>query len=68
MWPLGAARVRLELEPVSTVTKVRMTYRLTAGIGRLLPRPIRSLLLRPRNAESLRRLDDIAVRRRPACP
>jgi hypothetical protein len=64
MWPLGAAVVRMKLEPVSaTSTRVRMGEELSAGIGRLLPGAIQALLLRPRNAEALRRLDDIAVHR-----
>jgi uncharacterized protein YndB with AHSA1/START domain len=64
MWPLGAAIIRLRLEPVSaTSTRVHMAETLTSGIGRLLPRAIQALLLRPRNAEALRRIDDIAVHR-----
>lgn len=66
-WPLGAATIRLELEPLDAATRVRMSYSLTAGVGRFLPQSIQSLLLRPRNAEALQRLADIAVRRRPAC-
>ncbi len=63
-WPLGAATVRIELEPVSpTSTRVRMLEALTSGIGKLLPEPVQFALLRPRNTESLRHLDDIAVHR-----
>jgi hypothetical protein len=40
-----------------------MTETLTSGIGRLLPDPTQALLIRPRKAEALRRLDDIAVHR-----
>lgn len=64
MWPLGAAIIRIRLEPVSpTSTRIHMTETLTSGIGRLLPDPTQALLIRPRNAEALRRLDDIAVHR-----
>jgi hypothetical protein len=40
-----------------------MREELTSGLGRLLPRPAQWLLLGPRNAEALRRLDDLAVHR-----
>jgi hypothetical protein len=64
VWPLGSALVRLELEPVgSDATRTCMSEKFTVGVGRLLPEAVQSLLLRPRNAESLRRLDDIAVHR-----
>ncbi|OLE28471.1 MAG: polyketide cyclase [Actinobacteria bacterium 13_1_20CM_3_71_11] len=64
VWPLGAALVRLELVPVGPAkTRVTMSEKLTSGIGRVLPEPVQAVLLRPRNAESLRRLDDIAVHR-----
>jgi polyketide cyclase/dehydrase/lipid transport protein len=64
MWPVGAAAIRVWLEPVSpTSTRVHMAETLTSGIGRLLPDTVQALLLRPRNAEALRRLDDIAVHR-----
>ena len=64
VWPLGAAVVRLSLVPVGPArTRVTMSEELTSGIGRLIPRPVQFALLRPRNLESLRRLDDIAVHR-----
>jgi uncharacterized protein YndB with AHSA1/START domain len=64
LWPLGEARVRLVLEPVGPgSTRVRMTEQLISGPGGLLPGLLQSLLLRPRNAEALSRLDDLAVRR-----
>jgi hypothetical protein len=64
LWPFGAAVIRLVLEPVSaTTTRVRMAETLSSGIGKLLPAPLQALVLRPRNAEALRRLDDIAVHR-----
>ena len=64
MWPLGAGIVRIWLEPVSSAsTRVHMAETLTSGIGRVLPDAVQALLLRPRNAEALQRLDDIAVHR-----
>lgn len=63
-WPLGEATVRLDLEPVDAVTRVTLTYELTAGPGRFVPRPVQSFLLGPRSVEMLSRLNDIAVRRR----
>ena len=63
-WPLGAARVRLELRPDGAdSTRVVMTEELSSGPGRLLPRRVQSLILKPRNNEALRRLDDLAVHR-----
>ncbi len=64
LWPLGTASVRLDLAPVRPdVTRVCMSERLESGIGRLLPTLLQRPLLRPRNAEAPRRLDDIAVHR-----
>jgi uncharacterized protein YndB with AHSA1/START domain len=63
-WPLGAARIRLELRPASPgATDVLMAETLTSGLARLIPRRVQSLLLGPRNNEALRRLDDLAVHR-----
>jgi uncharacterized protein YndB with AHSA1/START domain len=68
MWPVGAAYIRLELEPVAAgSTRVRMAETVCAGAGRLLPGRVQALLLRPRNDEALRRLDDIAVHRELRC-
>lgn len=65
-WPLGEARIRLDLEQVNAVTRVTLSYDLTAGIGRFIPQLVQSVLLGPRSVEMLQRLDDIAVRRRVA--
>lgn len=65
MWPVGAAVISLRLEEVSAGrTLVRMREKLTSGLPSLAPDPVQALLLRPRNSESLHRLDDIAVNRR----
>lgn len=62
--PLGIARVRLILEPVSdTATRVRMGWMAAAGAARFVPEVVLSLILRPRNLETLQRVDDIAIHR-----
>jgi hypothetical protein len=69
LWPIGTALVRLHLEPVGTATTlVRLTETVSSGVGRLLPHLVQLLLLRPRNAEALRRLDDLAVHRETRIP
>ncbi len=56
-WPVGEARVRLTIDELDDQrTRVSMIEDATAGPGRLIPRPARQLLIRPRNRESLRRL------------
>ncbi|GAA1853105.1 SRPBCC family protein [Asanoa iriomotensis] len=62
-WPLGEARVVLELEPIDEATRVTLSYDLIAGVGQRIPKPIQSLALRPRSSEMLHRLSDIAERR-----
>ncbi len=65
LWPFGKARVRLSLEPVGPDrTRVRMYEVASSGFGRVVPHPLQALVLRPRNAEALDRLADIAVHRR----
>ncbi|MBB5788840.1 SRPBCC family protein [Jiangella mangrovi] len=60
-WPVGAARVRIELRPSTDGhTEIRFLEELSKGPGRLLPSPLQGLLLKPRNDESLRRLVRIA--------
>ncbi|MFD3510195.1 SRPBCC family protein [Nocardia sp. NPDC058666] len=61
-WPIGAAVVRLDLREVGpATTEVVMGERATRGPGRFLPHVLQTLLLTPRNRESLDRLSDIAV-------
>jgi uncharacterized protein YndB with AHSA1/START domain len=60
-WPAGEATVHLALAPASgDRTEVTIAEDATAGPGRLIPKPIRQLLITPRNRESLRRLALIA--------
>ena len=65
LWLLGAATIRLTLEPLDGGgrTRVTMAEQLTEGPAKLVPSPLQNLALWPRNAESLRRLADIAVGR-----
>ncbi|GAA4659787.1 MULTISPECIES: SRPBCC family protein [Amycolatopsis] len=64
LWLFGAADIRLTLEPLGAHrTRVTMAEKLTAGPARFVPNVLQDLALWPRNAESLRRLADIAVGR-----
>jgi len=64
VWPLGAALVRLTLEPIDPLrTRVRMEESLCSTMWRKVPDIVQAALLVPRNQESLARLDDIAVHR-----
>jgi hypothetical protein len=65
LWPLGQARVQIRLEPVGTgATLVTMEEDFQAGPLLALRNKINDLVLHRRNAESLRRLSDIATRER----
>jgi hypothetical protein len=62
LWPLGEARVRLDLRETSPgSTEVTMTEYGTHGLGRLIPDALQAVVLVPRNRESLGRLRDLAV-------
>lgn len=63
--PSGTARVTLRLEPRGAETRVVMEEDAVSGPARLMPKPVRDLGLRWRNAESLRRLAYV-VERRPS--
>ncbi|MGN6251758.1 MAG: SRPBCC family protein [Marmoricola sp.] len=62
-WPAGAAEVVLVLEPEGTGTLVRMREDAVAGPARLVPPPLRHVLSRVRNHETLRRLAYLAEQR-----
>lgn len=62
-WPWGRSRVRLSIEDRGGTAVVRMAEDVLSGPTLALPRPVRQLLLRPRNRECLRRLAFIAERR-----
>jgi uncharacterized protein YndB with AHSA1/START domain len=60
VWPFGAARIRVELTPTATGTRIVMAEEATEGPAALLPDAVQGLLLRPRNLEALGRLGDLA--------
>lgn len=56
-WPAGEARVEIEVVPDGPGTcTVSVAEDATAGPGRLIPLPVRQLMILPRNREALRRL------------
>ena len=59
-WPGGEAEVLLEVTPSHQGCTVTITEDAVAGPGKLLPGPVRTALLDPRNKETLRRLAYIA--------
>jgi uncharacterized protein YndB with AHSA1/START domain len=62
-WPVGAARVRLDLEPEAGGTRVTMGESAESGPAALVPEMLQALAVRPRNAECLARLHSLVVRR-----
>lgn len=64
-WPAGEARVLIEVTPVTVGCLIRITEDADKGPGVLVPRPVRSAVIRPRNVETLRRLALIAERQAP---
>jgi uncharacterized protein YndB with AHSA1/START domain len=63
-WPLGAAAVALTLVPHDGGrTLVRMTEHIVRGPGKVLPAALQSLVVKPRNTESLARLADLVTGR-----
>lgn len=56
-WPAGEARVAIEVRPrADGRSDVRMIEDAVRGPGTLVPRPLRTAVLVPRNTESLHRL------------
>lgn len=56
-WPVGEARVEIEVVPDGPGTcTVSIAEDASAGPGRLVPLPVRQLMILPRNREALRRL------------
>ena len=65
-WPAGEATVAFELAADGSGTRVTLSEDATRGPATLLPRPIRSALLRARNRETLQRLAPLAQARAQA--
>jgi hypothetical protein len=61
IWPLGEADIRLVLDPrADGGCTVVMEEDIASGPSKLLPPPVRSALIAPRNVEALRRLSYLA--------
>ncbi|RUR03293.1 SRPBCC family protein [Labedella endophytica] len=59
-WPIGEARVTLEVQPHRKGCLVRITEKAVKGPGALIPAPLLDIPLYMRNHETLRRLAYIA--------
>jgi len=62
-WPWGQARIDIRLEPVDGGTRVVMWEDVITGVMLLVPKPLRAMLLRPRQKECLHRLEQIVLGR-----
>ncbi len=59
-WPIGEARVDIQVKPHRDGAIVRIQEEAVAGPGRLVPQPLMDIPLRLRNAETLHRLAYLA--------
>ncbi|MGO4341413.1 SRPBCC family protein [Pedococcus sp. 2YAF34] len=59
-WPAGEARVVLTITPRGSGCTVTIEEDAVRGPGTLVPKPLRQLMIRPRNVEALRRLAYLA--------
>lgn len=59
-WPMGEARVTIDVKDRGDGCVVRIQEEAVAGPGRFIPEPLMDLLLRWRNAETLHRLAYLA--------
>jgi len=55
-WPVGAARVTIEVADHPDGCRISITEDAEAGPGTLVPKPIRDVLMKIRNAETINRL------------
>jgi hypothetical protein len=62
-WPAGEVDIEIRLRPVGSDTEVAIDEDAAAGLGLLIPKPLRGLTFQWRNVETLRRLAYIAERR-----
>jgi uncharacterized protein YndB with AHSA1/START domain len=63
-WPMGEARVTLEVKPTDSGCVVRLGEDAVEGPGLLVPSPIRRVGIHFRNTETLRRLAYLAEGKR----
>ena len=59
-WPIGEAEVVFDVRPHDRGCVVRLEEQLVAGPGRIVPLPVRDLMLFWRNRETLQRLTYLA--------
>ena len=59
-WPMGSAQVVLEVEPTPGGCEVRISEDAIEGPGKLIPKPVRDVLIGIRNVETLQRLEYLA--------
>ena len=62
--PLGTARVTMDIQPEGSGSRVTMIEDPADSLTRMVFNPLTHLLVRGRNAESLRRLQELAERTR----
>ncbi|HZG96058.1 MAG TPA: SRPBCC family protein [Mycobacteriales bacterium] len=62
-WPVGVAHVVFELQHEGTGTRVVMTENPVDGPAAKVDNPVQQLLIKLRNAETLRRLRKLATKR-----
>jgi uncharacterized protein YndB with AHSA1/START domain len=67
-WPLGEASVTIRLTASGGGTEVEIEEDAVRGPGTLLPEPLRRVVLRVRNTETLKRLAFVAEGRRVSPP
>jgi uncharacterized protein YndB with AHSA1/START domain len=65
-WPLGEAEVTIVLTASGADTLVEIHEKVVSGPGALIPEPVESVMMKWRNAETLRRLAYIAENRQTA--
>ncbi len=55
-WPMGAAKVELDVEPTPAGCRITIREDAIEGPGTLMPKPVRDAMIHVRNVETLRRL------------
>lgn len=59
-WPAGEAMVSISITPDPAGCRLRISEDASAGPGLLVPKPLRQLMIAPRNREALKRLAYLA--------